>query len=167
MRIIDEKAQKNVRRYVFQCSLATLTILIVLMFLDVLSHTAIIATLGASAFVVFTMPKSYSSKPRPLIGGYIVGISVGCLCHFLSILRLVKSIVVTQTISYVIFGGLAVGIAVFLMVITNTEHPPAAGMPLGLVLNKWDYLAIVFILGAIILMAGIRELLKPTLIDLK
>jgi CBS-domain-containing membrane protein len=39
--------------------------------------------LGLSTFIAFTMPKVEVSKPRIMIGGYIVGIVVGCLCHYL------------------------------------------------------------------------------------
>lgn len=166
MKIIDQKVRHNLGRYVFQCSLATFTILIVLLFLDVLSHTAIIATLGASAFIVFTMPESYESKPRPLIGGYLVGILVGCSCYFLSMFPLMTSIFATQETSYIAFGALSVGIAIFLMVITDTEHPPAAGMALGLVINRWDHMTIVFILCSVILMAAVKKLLKPIMMDL-
>ncbi len=166
MRILDPKIRHNVHRYILQCALATLTILVVLIFLDVLTRTAIIATLGATAFIVFTMPKSYPSRPRPLIGGYIVGISLGCLCSFLSDSRLMMSILNGHTTSLIVFGALAVGIAILIMALTNTEHPPAAGMSLGLVLNPWDYRTIIFILSAVLLMAAVKRLLRPILIDL-
>lgn len=166
MKLIDSKLEHNLGRYLFQCGLATLTILIVLLFLDVVENTAIIATLGASAFIVFTMPKSYSSGRRPLIGGYLVGIAVGCSCHFLSEFPLIASILTTAKMADVVFGSLAVGIAIFIMTVTNTEHPPAAGMALGLVLNQWDYMTILFILGAILLLAATKKALKPVLIDM-
>ncbi len=166
LRILDPQFKNNAGRYLFQCSLAALTILVILLFLDVIAHTAIIATLGASAFIVFTMPHSYASRPRPLLGGYFVGMSVGCLCCFLSCSRLLAPFILTPRASYIFFGALAVGIAILLMTVTNTEHPPAAGMALGLVLNEWDYLTIVFILAAVVFMSGVRQFLKPRLINL-
>lgn len=166
MRIFDVKVRKNLWRYVFQCALATLTILAVLLFLDVLNETAIIAALGASAFIVFTMPTTYSSDPRRLIGGYLVGISIGFFFYVLSEYIDMNSIFGTQTMSLVVFGALAVGAAIFIMTVTNTEHAPAAGIALGLVINQWDYHTIFFILAAIIWMAGVRKLLKPYTMDL-
>ncbi|MEE8481842.1 MAG: HPP family protein, partial [Acidiferrobacterales bacterium] len=77
MQIFDEKACKNIRPYILQSVLATFTILFILVFLDVLTHTAIIATLGASAFLVFTRPRAYASRSRTLIGGYLIGMAVG------------------------------------------------------------------------------------------
>ncbi len=166
VRIIDEKVKGHLGQYLFQCSLATFVIFAILAFLDIITHTAIIATLGSSAFVVFTMPRTKSSEPRPLIGGYIMGILSGALCHLLSVSRMGVTLFPSQHTSYVVFGALAVGIAIFFMVVTNTEHPPAAGMALGLVLNKWDYLTILFILGAIIVMSVSKRMLKSVLMDL-
>jgi CBS-domain-containing membrane protein len=167
MNIIDKKLKKNLGRYIFQCGLATGTILLILIFLDILTHTAIIATLGATAFVVFTMPRAYASGPRPLFGGYLIGICVGWLCSFVSTLILKVPIIVTQITAYIIFGALAVGIAIFLMTITNTEHAPAAGMALGLVINQWDFLTIFFILAALMFMAALRKFIRPVMIDLR
>lgn len=135
MNIIDEKALKNIRPYLLQSILATLTILLILVFLDVLSHTAIIATLGSSAFLVFTRPGAYASRSRPLIGGYIIGMAVGVMYYYATLLSAYFSISVSQATVLIVFSAMAVGGAIFLMVVTDTEHPPAAGMSLGLVLN--------------------------------
>ncbi len=96
MRFFDKKFRKNVHRYIFQCVLATLTVLAVLVFLNVLTETAIIAALGASAFIVFTMPNTYSSDPRRLIGGYIVGIIVGIICNYISFIEDFSNFFITQ-----------------------------------------------------------------------
>lgn len=52
------------------------------------------------------------------------------------------------------------------MLVTDTEHPPAAGMSLSLVLNSWNYETLFFIIGAVLTFALIRRLLKPILVDL-
>ncbi|MGB3341359.1 MAG: HPP family protein [bacterium] len=167
MNIIDKNVKKNLVRYVFQCGIATAAILLILIFLNVLTHTAIIASLGATAFIVFTMPRAYSSGPKPLIGGYLIGIIVGCGCSLLSTLRFTLPFFITLITSYTIFGALAVGIAIFLMAVTNTEHAPAAGISLGLVLNDWNYSTLLFVFTAVLFMAGLKELLRPILIDLR
>ncbi len=164
--LIDPKFRHNVGSYLFQCTLASATFAVILLFLDVITHTAIIACLGASAFIVFTMPRYYTSQLRPLLGGYAVGITVGCLCYYLSCAEFLTPLLPDERISYIIFGALAVGVAILVMTITNTEHPPATGMALGLVLNSWDYRTIIFILLAVLLMAGVRELVKSKMINL-
>jgi len=83
--IIDKKFKKNTLKYIFQCVLATLTILAILLFLDILNEIAIITALGASAFIVFTMPKQYSSDSRRLFGGYIVGLIVGFIFYIMQL----------------------------------------------------------------------------------
>ena len=55
----------------------------------------------------------------------------------------------------------------FLMVITDTEHPPAAGLALGLVLaESWRPEIIIVVLVGIVLVALLKRLLKPVLKDL-
>ena len=164
--IIDKKFRKNTLKYIFQCILATLTIFAVLFFLDILTETAIITALGASAFIVFTMPTQYSSDPRRLIGGYIVGLFVGFIFYLISSLEFSNNLIGNHTLTLVIFGSIAVGFAIFIMAVTNTEHAPAAGIALGLVINNWDYLTIIFIIVAIIWMSGIKIILKKYLMDL-
>ena len=70
-------------------------------------------------------------------------------------------------ISYVVFGAIAVGAAILLMTITDTEHAPAAGIPIALVFNKWDYSTVLFILSIVIILFLVKSLLKPILVDLR
>ena len=166
MKLIDEKARQNIWPYIIQCGLATLTILLILVFLDVIKHTAIIATLGSSAFLVFALPSSYSSRPRPLIGGYVVAIIIGAGCYYLSSLHILEYLPISLHTIYIIFAALAVGLSIFAMVVTDTEHGPAAGMALGLVLNTWDYKTLIFVIFAVITLAVIRHLFRKRMIDL-
>lgn len=166
MQIISDKVKQDIRPYVYQSVLATVAILIILLFLDVISHTAIIATLGSSVFLVFTRPRAYASRLRPLLGGYLIGTTVGVFFYYLSLLPSLVSLPVSTSSVYVVFSALAVGGAIFLMVITNAEHAPAAGMALGLVMNSWDYTTIVFIFTAVLALAIVRHVFKPLMIDL-
>jgi len=166
VQIISEKARQDLRPYLLQSMLATLTIFFILIFLDTLSHTAIIAALGSSAFQVFTRPRAYSSRPRTLLGGYLVGISVGTIFYGATLLTAFLSLPVPQVVVLVIFSAMAVGGAIFLMVITNTEHSPAAGLALGLVLNQWDHKTLMFIIVAVVVMVLLRKVLQPYMVDL-
>ena len=165
MQIIDSKIRKHFLNYFFQCLLATLAILMVLTFLNVLTETAIIVSLGATAFTVFARPQSYFAQPRRLMGGYLVGIIVGCFFYFLSYL-LKPYFTLTPRLSDIIFGAISVGSAIFIMTVTDTEHAPAAGIALGLVINKWNYLTLIFIFSAVLLFYFVKKLLEPFLIDL-
>jgi len=80
--ILDKKFKTNKLKYFFQCMLASLTILAVLYFLNILEEAAIITSLGASSFIVFALPHSYSSDLKRLIGGYTVGLLIGFIFFF-------------------------------------------------------------------------------------
>ena len=134
--------------------------------LDVLNETAIITSLGASAFIVFTMPNQYSSDPRRLIGGYTVGLICGFLFYLITNSQIKNLFFDSEITILVIFGAIAVGFAIFVMALTNTEHAPAAGIALGLVINKWDFLTIIFIFISVLWLASIRFLLRKYLMDL-
>jgi CBS-domain-containing membrane protein len=164
-RAIDAKlglGNSRVRK-VLQSALATASVLAILFVLDALSDTATVATLGASAFVAFVTPESRFSQPRYLIGGYLAGVISGCLCYSLSGLPTIAQIAVVEKWSHVIFGAIAVGMAILLMLATGTEHPPAAGLALGLVLNGWDYTTVVAIVAGVVSLAVLRASLDPVL----
>jgi len=166
MHWIDDKARTNLRPYLFQSGLAMFTVLLILLFLDTASHAAIIAVLGSSAFLVFTRPRAYASQPRRLLGGYVIGGAVGIACHYISLFPLWSAMSISPTAHLIVFGALAVGAGIFLMVVTNTDHPPAAGMSLGLVLNSWDKWDLMFIMAAVLFMAVMRKVLQSVMIDL-
>ncbi len=69
----------HIKRYALQCSLAAAAVLILLVVLDAATQTVLIATLGASAFIAFAVPRSLHSGPRCLVGGYLAGIFAGAL----------------------------------------------------------------------------------------
>lgn len=168
MKLIDQKIRKNISNYIFQCLLATGILLSALLFLNVITETALIASLGATSFIVFAMPKTYASSPRRLIGGYSIGIITGIICSYLgSILHdtsLLNALLPHE--SPIVFAAIAVGLSIFMMTLTNTEHAPAAGIALGLVINQWSVISLIFILIVMLTMATIHYLLKSYLINL-
>ncbi|MEF8848663.1 MAG: HPP family protein [Candidatus Thermoplasmatota archaeon] len=162
MKFLDEKFRKYPAKYILQCILASITVLVILVFLDVVNETAIIGALGATTFIVFTTPKRYSSDSKRLIGGYSVGLIVGYIFYLIS----KNYILIDNKIMLITSAALAVGFASFLMSLTNTEHAPAAGISLGLVLNQWDHTTIIFILGAVAWLWIVKKTLNPWLMNL-
>ena len=63
-------------------------------------------------------------------------------------------------------AALAVGLSILIMVATNTEHPPAAGVALGIVIDPWQWSAIAFVLVGALGLSVIRVILKPKMINL-
>ena len=166
MRLFDANFRRNSGRYMLQCVLATVVVMFVLSVLDSVLSTTIIAALGASAFIAFTMPHKPASQPRRLVGGYAMGTLAGLVCDWLSRLPLWSGVPLVHQSAQTVFGALAVGLAIFLMVVTDTEHPPAAGLALGYVLNEVTFLTVVVVFLGIILLTGTKTVLRSVLIDL-
>lgn len=167
MKVFDKKVKQHIGIYIFQCFLATLAIFIIFLFLDVLKQTAIIASLGATAFIVFTTPKRYTSRARPLLGGYALGISVGVLCSLAANSSWAVETFLHTEILYIVFGSISVGLSIFLMVVSDTEHPPASSIALGLVINDWSFRTIIFICSGVLVLYFVKTLLNSFLVDLR
>lgn len=146
------------KNYVFQSLLATLVIFIVLLSLSIRDDAAIIASIGATTFIVFTMPDYITAKPRNVIGGHIVGLACGSL-----------SALVPHPASPVAFAllcALAVGLSMFIMVVTDTEHAPAAGTALGVAIKGLSLNVTIAVLASAVILSLIRHLAKHRLRDL-
>jgi CBS-domain-containing membrane protein len=156
--------REDFKRYAMQCGLAGVVVLVLLLVLDAVTQTVLIAALGASAFIAFAVPRSPHSSPRHMIGGYLVGIIAGSLMATLK-----ATIDISPGIDHaimVIFGAIAISLAMFTMVVTRTEHPPAAALALGLVLNEWSLLTLLVVLFGVIGLSIIKQLVLPALLDL-
>lgn len=165
--LLDKKFQKHKVKYILQCFLTTVCVFILLFLLDIISDRVIVASLGASAFIVFTMPHAKASSPRFLLAGYAIGIVTACVCVHLSALVLNGHQYIFDGISYNdIFGAVAVGLSVFLMVVTNSEHPPAAGLALGLVMDGCPPVSILVSVIGITALVLIKTALKRYMINL-
>lgn len=167
MKFIDEKFRNNKARYLFQCSLITVSVLILLLLMDIISDRVIVASLGASSFIAFTMPHTHVSSPRFLIAGYIIGIFSAWICAKISYFLVGNQQYIAYQISYhIIFGALAVGLSVFLMVVFNSEHPPAAALALGLIMDGCPPVSIIVSLTGIVALCLIKAALKRFMINL-
>jgi CBS-domain-containing membrane protein len=82
------------------------------------SHTPLLlSSFGASTFLVVSDPHHPFAQPKALVGGHLLSTVMGLAClHTLG----------TGFASL----GLAVALAVGLMMLTKTVHPPAAGNPI-------------------------------------
>ncbi len=166
MRFLDPKFKDNAGKYFAQCTLAALVLFVVLQLLEASANAAIIGALGASSFIAFTMPHANVSRPRYLLGGYAVGLTVGVACFYAGRWAPLENVPLFRESGAEVFAALAVGISILCMTITNLEHPPAAGVALGLALNfNMPRTLIVIVVGIVGLTIG-KTLLKPLLIDL-
>jgi len=166
MHLIDKSFVRAPKRYIIQSLLAVVAVAIILYFVEVLTHAAIVAALGASTFIVFAMPHSITARPRRLIGGHVVGLLSGTFCYFAFLTGPLGKLVAGWEFATLFVYALAVGLSIFLMAVTNTEHPPASATALGIVAHPWSYQVIIFILACAIGLAIVRRLLRGYLRDL-
>lgn len=161
--MLDKKFRANWHSYVFQSLLAVLALIAILYFLDIMTHAAIVAALGASAFIIFAMPRSATAQPRNVIGGHIMGLIAGSSCYFA---LLYPPLGLSEKFIYIVAAALSVGLAILLMVITDTEHPPAAATALGIVAYGWSMWTVLFVLIFAVALLLARFLLRPWLREL-
>ena len=153
---IDREFRQHWKNYVLQSILATFSVFIVLYFLS-LQHAVIIASIGATAFIIFAMPNSITAQPRNVIGGQLVGLFFGFLFSLFPQSVLIYSIIVYS---------LAVGASIFTMVVIDTEHPPAAGTALGVAITGISLDVFVAVCLSVILLSLIHVFFKPYIRDL-
>ena len=167
MEIIDKSFKRAPGNYVIQSLLAVVAVAVILFFIEVLTHAVIVAALGASTFIVFAMPHTIAAQARRLVGGHVVVVVCGCIFYYaLVLIGYPEGLQLSQELVISIAGALSVGLAIFLMAITNTEHPPAAATALGIVIGGWSSGVIVFIFLGAVSLALTRRLLRGYLKDL-
>lgn len=144
------------RNYVLQSLLATLVMVIVLMFLS-LENVVVVASIGSTAFVIFALPNSITAKPRNVIGGNLVGLISGSVCALIP-----QPIYVVSLMAY----ALAVGLSIFIMVVTDTEHPPASGLALGVAITGFSWSVGIGVISAVVVLSLVHHFCKSMIKDL-
>jgi CBS-domain-containing membrane protein len=162
MRLIDEKFRQSPMRFLAQSFLAFAAVAIIAVYLGALTNGAVVAALGASAFIVFATPEHDTAQPRRLIGGHGICIGVGLLCSIPFRLALIPR---TAT-SVGLIAAAAVGLAILAMTVTNTEHPPAAGNALAFAISARGTDHVLFIVAAVVCLGLIHRFLRKWLRDL-
>ncbi len=142
--------------YLTQSGLATCAIFIVILLMHSF-NMVIVASIGASAFVVFAMPQHITAKSRNVIGGHLVGLVVGSLFALIPV-----NSMLTSTIVY----ALAVGCSIFIMVVIDTEHAPASGTALGVTMAGFSVMVAVAIVTSVMALSIIHHFFKKNLRDL-
>ncbi len=155
-KLFDERFEPHWINYVLQSLLASFAIFIVLIALHDL-NLAVAASLAATAFTVFMMPGSIVASTRNVVGGQVIGLVFGSLFALL---------VHEPGLVQDLLCALAVGSSMFVMSITNTEHPPAAGTALGVAVAGFSFKLVLGILLGVIILSIIHRLLRHKLRDL-
>ncbi len=154
---IDKKFRRYWKNYVFQSFFAAVAIFVILFFFNIHRRPIIIASMGSTAFIVFALPKNLTAKPRRVVGSHLVGL----LCGSLSVL-----IPHSSLLSSLFVYSFAVGASIFLMVVTDTEHPPASGTALGIAIAGPSLHTIIAVIAGVVTLSLLHHFLSPYLRDL-
>jgi len=149
---IGEKFKKLWKYYLWQSSLAAIALFIIVLVLGK-DKMVVISAMGATAFIVFAMPTAASAQTRNVIGGHLVGLALGTIFYFVAL-------------PYLLEYPLVVGIAIFIMVALDVEHPPAAGTALAVVMNEVSPDVFVTIMASTVIISQCRYYLRHRLKDL-
>ena len=164
--IIDPRFRRQPRRYFVQGGLATIGMFAALLFVDSFSDAALVAALGASVVIIFVHPTSKLDAPRALVGGHSLGLLVGSVFSLILFASPVSAIL--EGVQALRDSALAasVGAVIVLMAITDTEHLPAGGTVLGMSARVFDPSIFAIIIGAVIVLAVTKRVLRKYLRDL-
>ena len=152
--LVNPHLKRHWGRYLAQTVLAVFAMLIVLLFIDSVADAALVAGLGSTVVTAFLHPKDHYGRLRAIVGGHGCGLMVG------SVLALVfiNYELIDSSILYfdILIMAVAVGGTILAMGLTDTEHPPAAGIALGMAARPWEISVFVYILIAVLILALIR-----------
>ncbi len=122
-----------------------------------MEHAVVIASIGSTAFIVFTMPSNMTAAPRRVIGGHIIGFICGSAFAFIPH---------PTALATILIYSLAVGMTIFLMVALDVEHPPAGGTALGVTITGFSTSVMVAVLTSSIALSLAHRFCKKYLKDL-
>ncbi|MCK4998787.1 MAG: HPP family protein [Anaerohalosphaera sp.] len=149
--LILDKFKKDWFNYIMQSLIAAFVVLLVVYVFH--GSEVVIATMGATTFICFAMPKTVSAKSVNVIGGHIVGLVCGALF-----------LMTNMTIHAEL--PLAVGLAFFFMAVLDLEHPPAIGTTVAVIVNEAHLVEAVLIILSVSLICLCRYAMKSHIKDL-
>lgn len=100
----------------------------------------LVASFGASAVLLYGVPEAAMARPRNVLGGHFISALVGVSCY-----QLLGAAWYSMT--------LAVTLAIVLMLLTGTAHPPGGATALVCVLEhaSYSFIFLPIMTGALIL----------------
>jgi CBS-domain-containing membrane protein len=166
-RIVDPKLKGSFKRYVFQSGLAAIALFLVLAVEDAFSSSVVIvAAIGSTTFILFVTPHVSMAMPRRVIGGHIVCLTIGSVVAIFADTEAGRSILDSAPIVFELQAALAVGVGIFLMAATDTEHGPAAGTALGTVVLSFSWSLVLFVVTSVTLLSMFQTLIRSRLRNL-
>jgi hypothetical protein len=164
LRWLDAKFVHRPRIYIFQSLMAGLALVGILIAEDAITNGAVVAAIASSVAIVFFVPHSVASnKPFRIVGGHVSGI-VAALCTVGIMMLLPDTVASNQWVIHTLQGA-SLALVILFMMITNTEHAPAAGTAPGLATSVPGN-SVIFIVPSAIIISIVRTVLYKRLHNL-
>ena len=153
---LDPKFPSYWKTYLTQSSYAAAAVFFITLLLS--ENPVVIASIGATAFIVFALPNNIAAEPKRIIGGHFLGFFIGSCFAVFPFMDII--------FFKAIWFALSIGFTILLMVVLDFEHPPAAGTALGMTLVGYSGSAAIAIIISVLSLAIIAYIFKPYLEDL-
>ena len=163
---LDRKFRGHKARYVLQSVLAAVPVFALILLLDPQENAAVIAAVGASSFIAFTMPGKRVSSARLILGGHLVAGIIAMLCDSLAATPQIAAHCTLLGHPETLFALVSVVLTILVMTITNTEHPPAVSLAFGLVFQRGDLRTFLIAIACVAAVVVVSRLLRRFLISL-
>ena len=170
---------KNRREYFLhlfiQAIAAFIFMWLVLFSLDLVATSRILwaagaSTLASSSFIIFCSPQSVMAKPQKIIGGYIIAMVCGEVMRWVAIwvCHIIPSCHAGPPFVHVfeVAAALSLVLALLLMILFRSEHPPAAGLAIVMVLDVRNLDILAVILAAAVLLSIVQMIFRKKLCNL-
>jgi CBS-domain-containing membrane protein len=124
-------------------------------------------SLGATAFLVFVAHDSAMARSRRIMSSYFIGLVMGVIgSAALEYLGHCEGFHCQFANLDVVISALTAMLAMILMLLLSSEHPPAVGIAIGLVLRTWDIPVLLIVAGTVLAIVVLKEVLRPWLLNL-
>jgi len=130
--LLDPKFRHRYTQYFLQAFLAFVAMAIILLFVESLSSAAIAVGLGSSVVGIFINPNEATARLRAMVGGHTMALLLGSVFSFILFARPIETFTVDHSQFHALIMALSVGLLFLVMAITDTDHPPAGGIAIGM-----------------------------------
>jgi CBS-domain-containing membrane protein len=143
-------------KFYFLQTILSVSVLFIILLLLTSRDMVVIASIGATSFIVYAMPHAKSASARAVLPSYIPGLVFGSFFGLMPV-----GFIVLQALVY----SMAVGCTIFFMLATNAKHPPAASVALGVALTGFQWDVAIAVIGSAIILSVAHHFSKHLLMD--
>lgn len=151
-----KRSVKTYWKHYFSQTLLSVSVLFIILILLTARDMVVIASIGATSFIVFAMPHAKSASARAVIVSYSAGLIIGSFFGLLPFENIVLKALIYST---------SVGCTIFFMLATDTKHPPAAGTALGVSMTGFEWDLAFAVIGSALILSAVHYLSKHELLD--